>query len=796
MMLKPRWRKVLADLWENKSRTILVVLSIAIGVFAVGMIAGAYVIISTDLDLSYSMANPANIEITTRAFDEDYINSIARLEGVADVEARRDVSVRVLKPSGEWDVLTLRVLPDFENTKIDVLLPLEGDQVPDKKEAIFEIKTLESLGVEVGDTLQIELADGSDLELRVAGSAMDRTLGYGAFMGRRNAYIQEESLDWLHEAVYYNKIYITAAENPDDRTHLKELVEDVESYLNRSNYEVYYVDLALTNEHPLSSIVEALVGILLILGVLVMFLSGSLITNTLSALMGQHLRQIGVMKLVGARRKQVISLYMLLILSFSLIALVLSIPAGSWAALATSRLAADLLNAELQDHSIIPVAIILQIVIAIAVPQLAGISPVLRGAGKTVQEAVSGSGQAQNTDKKGWIDRRLESIKGISRPMMVSLRNTFRQKGRLFLTLFNLMLGGAIFISVFNVQVSLNKKIEETTKYFKADVNLSFKTPYRITTVESIVSRVPGVEHIEGWVSTSGELLKADGTVEDNITIFGPPVGTNLIEPILLEGRWLEPGDEHALAVNEAIWSIYPDLHAGDSLRLKINGRERDWEIVGILQYTGMDDLFAYANYPTLAREVNFTNEATTFRIVTTEHDTVIQEAVSRRVDEVFRKRGFLVSKVEAGNTLNESIFSYINILIVFLLLLAILTALVGSIGLAGTLSMNVMERTREIGVMRAIGAYDKIVIRLVIIEGLVISMISFVLSVILSFPITSLLSNVVSMAIFNAPAQFAFTAQGFLIWLGLILVLSIVASIIPARSASRMTIREVLAYE
>lgn len=796
MTLRPRWRKVLADLWENKSRTILVVLSIAIGVFAVGMIAGAYVIISQDLDLSYASANPANIEIVTRPFDEEYVSAVARLNGIADAEARRDVSVRVQKPSGEWDILTLRVVPDFEDSKIDVLLPLEGKQVPAKKEAIFEIKTLESLGAAVGDKLIIELADGSDLEVRVAGSAMDRTLGYGAFMGSRTAYIQEESLDWLHESVYYNQMYITVSDQPDDRAHLKSVSEEVESYLNRSNYEVYRVDLAKTNEHPLSSIVEALIGILLILGVLVMFLSGSLITNTLSALMGQHLRQIGVMKLVGASRKQVISLYMLLILSFSVIALVISIPTGSWAALATSRLASNLLNAELQSHSVIPLAIILQVVIAIAVPQLAGISPVLKGAGKTVQEAVSGSGQAQNTDKKGWIDRRLESMRGISRPLMVSLRNTFRQKGRLFLTLFNLMLGGAIFISVFNVQVSLNKKIEETTKYFKADVNLNFKTPYRITTVESLVGRVPGVEHVEGWAITSGEMLKSDDTVEDNITVFGPPIGTSLIEPILLEGRWLEPEDEHALAVNEAIWSLHPELHAGDSLRLKINGRERDWLIVGILQYTGMDDLFAYTNYPTLAREMNFPNEATTFRIVTTEHDTVFQEAVSRRVDEVFRKRDFLVSKVEAGNVLNESIFSYINILIVFLLLLAILTALVGSIGLAGTLSMNVMERTREIGIMRAIGAYDKIVIRLVIIEGLVISMISFVLSVALSFPITSLLSNVVSMAIFNAPARFAFTGQGFFIWLGLILVLSVVASIIPARSASRMTIREVLAYE
>ena len=63
-------------------------------------------------------------------------------------------------------------------------------------------------------------------------------------------------------------------------------------------------------------------------------------------------------------------------------------------------------------------------------------------------------------------------------------------------------------------------------------------------------------------------------------------------------------------------------------------------------------------------------------------------------------------------------------------------------------------------------------------------------------FPITYLLSNVISLAIFNSPAQFAFTAQGFLIWLGVVALLSVLASILPARNASRLTIREVLAYE
>ena len=124
------------------------------------------------------------------------------------------------------------------------------------------------------------------------------------------------------------------------------------------------------------------------------------------------------------------------------------------------------------------------------------------------------------------------------------------------------------------------------------------------------------------------------------------------------------------------------------------------------------------------------------------------------------------------------------------------LTALVGSIGLTGTLSMNVLERTREIGVLRAIGAYNRIVIKLVVIEGLVIGLISYLLAVALSFPITGVLSEIISQAIFNSPANFAFTASGFLVWLAFVLVLAAIASIGPARNASRMTIREVLAYE
>ena len=97
---------------------------------------------------------------------------------------------------------------------------------------------------------------------------------------------------------------------------------------------------------------------------------------------------------------------------------------------------------------------------------------------------------------------------------------------------------------------------------------------------------------------------------------------------------------------------------------------------------------------------------------------------------------------------------------------------------------------------MRAIGAHNRIVIKLVIVEGLLIGLFSFVLGTLLSFPITSILSNIISYAIFKAPADFAFTGLGLVIWLGVVIVMSFLASVVPARSASLLTIREVLAYE
>jgi len=221
--------------------------------------------------------------------------------------------------------------------------------------------------------------------------------------------------------------------------------------------------------------------------------------------------------------------------------------------------------------------------------------------------------------------------------------------------------------------------------------------------------------------------------------------------------------------------------------------------VVGFFKFAGKDaGLLAYTGYDYLSSLTGSSGKALTFRVVAGDgrHTLEAQKQLGRLIEAHFNRLGFQIADVRAGKDLEGSTTQGLNTLTTFLMIMATLMAVVGSIGLMGTMSLNVMERTREIGVMRAIGASDKIITRMVIVEGLIIGLISWLAGCLLSVPIGKLLSDVISSAIFSAPIAFSFILTGVVIWLALVLLLSVLASILPARNAARLTIREVLAYE
>ncbi len=796
-LFKPSGRKVLSDLWSNKVRTALVVASIAVGVFAVGMIGGAYQIIPSDMNASYQSANPANIQISTAPFDHDLIDTIKNVDGVQSAEGRSTVTARLKTGTNSWASFSLVASSDFTPTRIDSQRPISGALVPPKNQVILEKKAAEKYHIAPGDVLTVELSDGTMRYIPVAGIAQDLTSGKGGMMSNAKAYVISDTLEWLGAPPSYTQLLVTVKDHPNDMATIQQVTGRVTEKLKNSGREAYDTQQSAQNKHPMDSILQALLRILLVLGVLILFLSGSLISNTLQALLTQHLQQIGIMKLVGARRLQIVGMYLALILAFGLIALVIAAPLGAWAAYELSSFAGLMIGFPLRGFRLVPQALVLQAIVSLAVPLISGILPVLTGARVTVKKAITGNSLIEGpAEQHNLFDRWLAGLRGLSRPALVSVRNTFRHKSRLALTLLTLTLGGAIFISVFNVQVSLNNKIEQITHYFGADVNLDLGRSYSVQQISALAKEVPGVTKVEPWIMTQASTLKPNGDVQDNIALMAPPAGSQMVTPILMEGRWIMPGDQVAITVNEAFLRKYPGTKVGDKLRLKVGGREADWTVVGIFQFTGADELIAYGNYNYLSQLLDTPGKTATFRIASQNHNVAAQEQISRELESSLRARGVQIGNIEAGGAFTKTMTEYIGILTGFLIIMALLTAVVGSIGMAGTLSMNVMERTREIGVLRAIGAYNGVILRLVLVEGLIIGVISYALGAALSFPISTLLSEVISQAIFDAPANFVFTLQGFGIWLGVVVLLSAAASLIPANSASKMTIREVLAYE
>jgi len=364
-----------------------------------------------------------------------------------------------------------------------------------------------------------------------------------------------------------------------------------------------------------------------------------------------------------------------------------------------------------------------------------------------------------------------------------------------------LTMGGAIFIAVFNVRVTLFDYIDSIGKYFKADVTVSFDRPYRLEKVNQVGMQYPGVSIVEGWAYANAEVLFPDKTVADNLLIMAPPVDSKLVEPILISGRWLQPGDEKAITVSESIKNQFPGLQPGQSLHMKVNGKEDDWKVVGIFSFVSQQGTIAYGTYDYISRYVNLVDRSVSFRFVGYtqnggELSGAAQQQMADGLDKYFRAQGFHVTEARTGKSTLSTASESLGILVSFLLVMALLTASVGSMGLAGTMGMNVLERTREIGIMRSIGAVDSEIMRTVIVEGVIIGGISWLLGALLSFPFTYMLSTIVSLAVFNSPIAVHFTWIGFVIWLAVVLVLSALASVLPARNAASLTIREVLAYE
>jgi putative ABC transport system permease protein len=372
------------------------------------------------------------------------------------------------------------------------------------------------------------------------------------------------------------------------------------------------------------------------------------------------------------------------------------------------------------------------------------------------------------------------------------------------LTQATLVSSGVIFMMIVSTQESVTYTFGDILfSILRFNVAFEFEHPERIEQIETLTLAQPGVKAVEMWGLSSPKMWPAnrpESNEDQAVQLFGVPLPTHLYGPHLQAGRWLQAGDTYAVVLNHRL-AAKTGINVGDRVIFDQGPHGKsEWQVVGLF----LDPVLvrsAYAPRDTLLREIGSLNRASTIWIQTTRTDAAGEAAMAQTLRQFYEQRHFkldahgLFFGRDTATQIVDLILHNFGVIISLLGAMAVIIGLVGGVALSGILWLNVLERLREIGVMRAIGASSVSIAGMFIGEGVLLGWLSWLIAAVLSIPAAYGFTQVLAEAADN-DIIFKYSPAGALYWMAIVTVLSIIASWFPAHRATQISVRESLAYQ
>jgi len=246
-----RWKKIWADLWGNKSRTILTMVTIAVGTFAVGFTVNMGLYMNESMESDFLSANPSEAVIYASPMNDDSIKIARGIPGVNAAEGRSTTSGQIIRPAKKKVAIGFTAVKNPYDLTVNTLKPAQNEaNIPPlgDKEVLVD-SSAASLGYKPGDMIVIELDDGKQRGLRLAGYLHAAT-GFPYNLAETvNAYVTPDTLVWLGGTLDYNELAVSVAENPTDADHVTEVAQAVADRMERSGATVYFVSVYQPGNH-------------------------------------------------------------------------------------------------------------------------------------------------------------------------------------------------------------------------------------------------------------------------------------------------------------------------------------------------------------------------------------------------------------------------------------------------------------------------------------------------------------------------------------------------------------------
>ncbi len=813
--MSPAWRKILRDLLRERARSALVVLAIALGIAGFTTVLASYAILTRELARGFTATNPAAFTLRLERLDEDLLAAAHADPAVREVEARRTLRARIRSGPVEWRGLTLFAVPDFAAVRVSRFEPERGAWPPGPGEILIERDALRVVGAALGDSVTLRMPSGAEHGLRLSGSVHDAGQAQARMENAVYGYVARETLAGLGEQPVLDQLLVTVAENAFDETHVRRVAAGLAGRLEALGGRVLATDVPPPGEHPHAAIMGLLLSAMAAFGALVLAFSGILVVDLTSAWMAAEVRQIGVMKALGGSRARIARLYLGQAAFLGGAAILVGLPFGLWGSRVLSRAQAVFLNFDLASLAVPAWVFALVAAAGLLVPLAAAAVPVWHGCGVSVCAALSEHGVSGGRFGTGALARGLAQIGGAARPLAYSLRNAFRRRTRLALTLATLAAGGLFFLTALNVRASLIHTLDRLFETKRSDLTLTLAGMTPSEPVQRALARTPGVLRWEGWITTQARLAEAaqpeagappvaqhaghagahqaGAAFAGSFAVIALPPASAFLALHIEQGRDLAPGESDALVANSALAAAVPELAVGRTVTLSMGPSQRAWRVVGIAREPFSPPL-AYAPREFFDRSGGHGGMSNSLRLVLAYSEPAALASLRETLERELGQEGV---RALASSTPAESRYGFdqhMHMIYVFLLVVAGLLALVGALGLTTSLSLSVSERKAELGILRALGATPCALGAIVVAEGLVVAFLGWALSALLARPLGHLVGGGLVRLVFRSPLDSAFELSALWAWLALALTLGAVASLLPAWRAARLPVREALA--
>ncbi|MBI1786143.1 MAG: ABC transporter permease [Acidobacteria bacterium] len=800
-MLSPRWKKLLGDLRSAASRFAMMAAAIAVSTAAVGAILSSYAILTREVSRNYLGTNPASAQLEFSAADDSLVRKILTRPGIADAEAGSTVLARIEVAPSQWLPLMLFVVPGFDRLRINAFRPESGAWPPPEGSLLIERTALPLTRTQVSKPISVQTSNGQKRSLSISGLVHDPGLAPAWQEQTVYGYLTPATLRALGESGDLHLVKIVVRDNAGSLRAIEDTARRLATWLGEQGWPVEEIRIPPPRMHPHQSQMMAILVMLLIFSLLALVLGAILAATIISGFLAQQVRQIAIMKAIGARSRQIAFLYAGLIAALGAASVALGLPLGLAAGRGFSSLAARLLNLNIYSYSVPWWVWAADLLLGVAVPLGVALVPILGAVRRTIRDAINDYGVDKQSVGASMIDRLLARFRNPDPALSMAVRNTFRRRARLALTLALLATAGAMFITSLNLKAAWEKNLADARadRHYQVEVRLENAVPE--SKAAALVGAIPGVERVESWnilpaaVDSPGHFTIVrtypDGG-HGSFTLRSAPPQTDFIAHRVQEGRWLRPGDTDAVVLNHMALALLPNVKVGDVISLIVEQRLVQVRVVGILREM-LTPAAAYATpegFAIAAGQAGLTNAV---RVALKDARAV--DSVSRSIEQALARERVAVKVSITESRFDEAQTGHVYILVFALIFMALVMAVVGSLGLASAMSAGVVERTREFGVMRAIGATSRVVLRNVVSEGVFTGLLSWLIAIPLSLPLSTQVGNLVGSLSFRVPLPLFLSPGALGIWLLVVLAVSAVASAFPAQRAARLTIRETLAY-